>query len=98
MTAPPYATIAGQPVTRAVVELPPRACGGPTWAASFAPDVSGAVDLVIGTLALRGTVAADRSGTFGQRRTVRVLGGAGAWGSACPRATTTTTRASARVS
>lgn len=84
MTATSYATIAGQPVTRAVVELP---AAGVWWAdvgCELAPDVSGAVDLVIGTLALRGTVAADRSGTFGQRRTVRVLGGAGAWGSALP--------------
>jgi hypothetical protein len=76
-----YATIAGQPVTRARIELPAT---GAWWAdvdCELAPDVSGRADLVAGDLRLSGTVEEARTGTFGQRRTLRLVGGAGAWGS-----------------
>lgn len=79
MTA--YATIAGQPVTRARIELPAT---GAWWAdvdCDLAPDVSGRVELVAGDLQLSGTVETARAGTFGQRRTLRLVGGAGAWSS-----------------
>lgn len=75
-----FATIGGQPATRAVIELP---ASGAWWAdvdCELAPDVSGTVDLVAGGMTLRGTVQSERAGTYGQRRTLRLIGGAGAWG------------------
>lgn len=56
-----------------------------TWVADFdlvedAP-ISGVVAVQCGTLSLRGTVQASRSGTHALQRAVRIVGGAGGWGS-----------------
>lgn len=45
------------------------------------PDLVGRVTLTIGTLELSGTLDPDRNGTFGLRRSARIVGGAGSWGS-----------------
>lgn len=46
------------------------------------PDLGGRVTLTIGELKLVGTVMAQRSGTFGAQRRVRVVAGAGGWSKA----------------
>lgn len=82
MTSSSYITIGGQPATRAVVVMP---SAGVWWAdvdCELAPNLGGALDLVVGTLTLRGTIDSARSGAFGERRRARVIGGAGAWGTA----------------
>lgn len=79
-----YVTIDGRPVTRARIELPAT---GAWWAdvdLELAPAVDGRVELVAGRLRLSGTVEADRAGTYGQRRTLRLVGGAGAWATMLP--------------
>lgn len=43
---------------------------------------SGAVELVIGDVTLRGTIDGRHSGTFGGRRSARVVAGGGGWGKA----------------
>jgi hypothetical protein len=76
-----YATLAGQPVTRATIVVP---ASGAWWADvdfELAPDVSGRVSLEVGGITLSGTVDPTRAGTYGQRRTVRIVAGAGAWAS-----------------
>lgn len=76
MTA--FATIAGAPLERVLLRIP---YSGAWWAdVDFleAPDVDGAVELVLGTRTLRGTV--DRAGAFGLQRRVRIVGGAAGWG------------------
>ncbi len=80
MTAAAYLLLAGEPATRAEVLLP---AAGVWWAdvdCEQAPALAGAAALRIDTLELRGTIDASRSGTHAQRRTVRLVGGAGAWG------------------
>lgn len=82
MTDASYATIGGQPATRVEAHMP---SAGVWWAdvdCELAPELSGAVDLVIGTLTLRGTIDPARSGAFGERRRARVIGGAAGWGTA----------------
>lgn len=79
-----YVTLGGEAVTRAEVVLP---AAGAWWAdvdLELAPAVSGAVTLAAAGLELRGTVDAARSGTHGQQRRVRLVGGAGSWGSSLP--------------
>jgi hypothetical protein len=48
------------------------------------PKVSGRVTLTIGSLTLIGAVDAKTAGDFGLQRKVRVVGGAGGWGSSVP--------------
>ena len=84
MTATSYATLAGHPVTRATIVMP---ASGAWWADvdfELAPDVSGRVELVGGGVTLSGTIDAGRAGSYGQRRTLRLVGGAGAWATMLP--------------
>lgn len=79
MTESSYATLGGHPVTRATIVVP---ASGAWWADvdfELAPDVSGRVELAVGGIILSGTVDPARAGSFGQRRTLRLVGGAGAW-------------------
>ncbi len=57
--------------------------GGPWFADAIldeATELSGAVTISLGSLALRGTVDPSASGSFGAARSVRVVGGANGWG------------------
>jgi hypothetical protein len=74
-------TLAGVVAVAARVHVPP---GGP-WFADVDLDTdaalpTGQVDLVAGPLTLRGTVAAPYAGTYAAQRRVRVVAGAGGWG------------------
>lgn len=80
MTATAEVTIAGLRAVSAVLTVPPR---GPWWLDATldgADDVSGRVTVQIGdSLTLSGT--ASTTGVFATTRSVRVVAGAGAWGS-----------------
>jgi hypothetical protein len=74
-------TLAGVVAVAARVHVPP---GGP-WFADVDLDTdaslpAGKVDLVLGPLTVRGTVAAPYAGTYAAQRRVRVIAGAGGWG------------------
>jgi hypothetical protein len=79
-------TIAGHPVSRLELHVPGV---GPWFAdadmAGVADGLTGRVTLLIGALALSGTVRVTASGTFGDRRRVRVVAGADGWGKLVPR-------------
>lgn len=78
------ATINGQRITRALVHVP---AVGAWWVdvdLEEDPDLDGAVTLRLPGLDLSGTVVPSRSGTHLLERRVRVLAGAGAWGSPLP--------------
>lgn len=79
-----FATLAGYSCARVIVQVPHN---GPWWAdvdLVEAPSVSGSVELALGSLRLRGTILAQSSGTDLAQRRVRLLAGAGAWGSLLP--------------
>lgn len=78
MTA--WATCASQPVRRVLLHVPTQ---GPWWAdVDFegAPDVAGMVTLALGELELVGTVDARETGTHALERRLRIVAGAGGWG------------------
>ena len=78
MTA--YANVDGETVIEGVVYVPNI---GPWWADVVfegEPDISGAVTLNLGTLALLGTVDDTHDGTFGEQRRTRIVAGGGGWG------------------
>jgi hypothetical protein len=80
-----FATLNGNRVIRGTVSLPGRGA----WVAEVALDaapspIAGAVDLVIGDLTLRGTVAPASSGSFVEQGWYRVIGGAGGWSRILP--------------
>jgi len=73
-------TLNGQRVSTCTIHVPPI---GPWWADLVLEDdaeVSGAVDLVVGRQTFRGTVVEASSGVFAERRLVRFVAGAAAWG------------------
>lgn len=78
-------TLAGQRVSTCTIHVPPV---GPWWAdvvLEEAPELpAGVLDLAIGRATLRGTVIDASSGVFADRRLVRLVAGAGAWGSLVP--------------
>ncbi|AKF06083.1 hypothetical protein [Sandaracinus amylolyticus] len=79
MTA--FAHVNGHPAIAIAVHVPGV---GPWWAdvtLEGDPDLSGAVTIGIGELSLEGTVDPGHSGTHGLQRRMRVVAGAGAWGS-----------------
>lgn len=79
MTAP-FATLAGERATR--VRLSIGAVG--PWLAEVDlegdPELSGRVELALGSLRLSGTIDPSHAGTHGAQRRVRVVAGAGGWG------------------
>lgn len=77
MTA--YANVNGESVIEGVLYVPNV---GPWWADVIfegSPDVSGAVTLSLGDLALSGTIAQSHDGVFGEQRRSRIVAGAGGW-------------------
>lgn len=79
-----FASCAGQLLTSVRLHV---SGVGPWWADcdfAEAPTVSGSVELLLGGYSWRGTVLPESSGAFGERRTVRIVGGAGGWGSLVP--------------
>ncbi len=82
MTA--YANVNGEPLVDGIVHVPNV---GPWWADvvfEVAPDLSGAVVLNLGGLALSGTIDPTHDGTFGDQRRSRIVAGGGGWGSLVP--------------
>lgn len=82
MTA--LATVAGHPAIRVRLHVPPL---GPWWAdveLESAPDVSGRVTLALGALELSGTIDASHDGTHAEARSLRIVAGAGGWGTLLP--------------
>lgn len=75
-----FLSVAGLPAVRAEIMIPYTG----TWVADLdldvEPQLSGAVEVVLGTLRLNGTVAAASTGGFQLSGKVRVVGGAGGWG------------------
>lgn len=74
------ATLEGEPLRAVRVHVPPV---GPWWADCDlieAPDLEGAVTLALGELDLSGTVDPRYAGTHALERRVRVVAGAGGWG------------------
>ena len=82
MTAEAYASVNGQRLTAVRLVVPNV---GP-WHAEcdfeVAPELDGAVKLKLGALELSGTIT--EGGTFGLQRKVRIVAGAGGWGSSVP--------------
>lgn len=79
-----YATIDGEPTARVEVTIPAT---GPWWAdvdCIEAPALSGAVEILVGSLQFLGTVDASAAGTFGLQRRVRLVAGGGGWGRLLP--------------
>lgn len=78
------ATLAGLTVTSALVHVP---AGGP-WFADVELEgddvVEGRATLVLGTLELEGTVLAAHDGTHVLQRRLRMVAGAGGWGTLVP--------------
>lgn len=76
------ATLDGQRVSTGVIHVPPV---GPWWADLVLEDAptlsSGILELVVGRQTFRGTVVEAASGVFAERGRVRLVAGAGAWGS-----------------
>lgn len=76
----------GLSASRAEIHVPGE---GPWWAdldmADEADGLTGRVTIRVGASELIGTIRAGASGTFGQRRRIRVVGGADGWGRMLPR-------------
>ncbi len=82
MTA--FANVNGKTVIDAVLYVPNV---GPWWSEvtfELDPDVSGAVTLNLGELALSGTVDPTHDGVFGGQRRSRIIAGGGGWGTLVP--------------
>lgn len=76
-----YIAINGEPVEKAEIHIP---AGGVWWADLDLiedPELSGSATLTIGDRTLVGTIDPMHNGTFGLRRRLRLLGGAGGWSS-----------------
>ena len=75
-----HVTLGGEPVSTVRLTLPER---GVWWAdveLELAPALSGRVELRIGDRSWSGTIDPQRSGTHMERARVRLVGGAGSWG------------------
>lgn len=83
MTAP-YATVEGEPAQSVRLHV---AASGP-WFADVelegAPALSGRVDLALGATTLSGTILTRETGAHMERRRMRIVAGAGAWGTLLP--------------
>lgn len=73
------ANVNGQPLESVVLRVPARGAWVANCVSVQAPALAGAVTLTIGNATLRGTVVADRNGTYGGVRSFTVVGGAGGW-------------------
>lgn len=80
----PFLSLAGRAANSATLLMPFSG----RWVADVeldeAEQMSGTVELVLGTRSLLGVVRADRSGAWALRTSYRILGGAGAWGTVVP--------------
>jgi len=75
----PLATVNGHTVTHARVYVPNLGAWHAELELEQAPELSGRVTLKVAGLVLSGTVDASASGAFGEKRTCRVVAGAGGW-------------------
>lgn len=80
-----FASVNGRRVIAADIRLPWQG----VWSADLTldeagPALSGAVTIEVGGLTLRGTVDLQHGGEFANARELRVLGGAGGWGTELP--------------